>query len=356
VGPTGPQGQRPNDTAAQPSVPPQTSSMPRQQQGNQQQPPTQQYNTQQYNSTQQYGAPPQQQRQTNSGAQGYRQNSSSAPTRSFGSLDSQATGRGPGGDRQDSGSSAPSYGAYSSSNNSGSGYGGGYTPTAQAAYGSGPDSNSGGQPKKKRRGLLISIIAVIVIGGGIWGGIALFSSQNEQPAEEALSPEVPSGEIECWDGSTVSGQENCAELTGTQGLEWVVKVDGASCTDADLGVKSTIDCTWYDRSNTHLYVMEFDSYEQALEYGQTSYDTDTDWKVGDEVAGTQFEGEYTDAGGGYSHYYVYEDQPYGVFIALGNDDSGNHDNLSDIQGRFTPKPLADVAYAVATTDRTSSSN
>ncbi|WP_193127677.1 Hsp70 family protein [Gulosibacter sediminis] len=357
AGPTGPQGQRPNETAVQPSVPPQTSSIPRQQQGNQQQ-PTHQYNTQQFNSSQQqYGAP---QQQPNSGAPNYGQNTSSTPTRSFGTLDSSQTGRGPGGgDRQDANSSAPPYGAYASSNSGGSGYGGGYTPSAQAAYGSGPDANSGGQPKKTRRGLLISVIAVIaviVIGGGIWGGIALFGNQNAEPAEEALSPEVPSGEIECWDGSTVSGQENCAELTGTQGLEWVVKVDGASCTDADLGVKSTIDCTWYDRSNTHLYVMEFDSYDQALEYGQTSYDTDTDWKIGDEVAGTQFEGEYTDAGGGYSHYYVYEDQPYGVFITLGNDDSGNHDNLSDIQGRFTPKPLADVAYAVATTDRTSSSN
>jgi hypothetical protein len=201
---------------------------------------------------------------------------------------------------------------------------------------------------------IIAVVAVLVIGGGIWGGIALFSPGDTEPEPEVLSPEVPAGDIECWDGTGASGTEDCTELTGESALEWIVKVDGATCQEAELGVKLAIGCTWYDRSNTTLYLIEFDSYDEALEYGEKAYDTESDWKVGDEVSGTQFEGEYTEGAGGYSHYFVYEDQPYGIYVTLGNDDNGNHDQLSDISGRFTPKPLSDVAYAVATTDRKSS--
>ena len=370
VGPTGPQGQRPTDAAAQAAVPTQpTGGVPRPLFG----PPQQQERPQVPQQGPQPGAGSKQHTPTGQQPPAYGQGTTQDP-RQFGGPNGPATGRTP----QQQTSSAPTpYGAYSSpgtgggnggqngggqgggyGGQNGGGQGGGYVPSAQGAYNA--DPAQGVTPKKKKnRGLLmtlVAVIAVIVIGGGIWGGIALFSNQDAEPAPEDLSPQVPSGEIECWDGSTVSGQEDCAALTGTDALEYIVKVDGASCSDADLGVKTTVDCTWYDRANTHLFLMEFDSYDEALNYGQTSYDTDTDWEVGGEIAGTQFEGEYTASGGGYSHYYVYEDQPYGIFIALGNDDSGNHDNLSDIQSRFTPKPLADVAYAVATTDRTSASN
>lgn len=217
-------------------------------------------------------------------------------------------------------------------------------------------SSSGSAPKKKKRTMLIIgvIVGALLLGGGIWGGIALFNQGRVDQVKDGKVdlPEVASGTIECWDGTTAASGKSCSELTGQSALEWLAPTDGASCKSASLGVKNARECTWYDYPDTHFYAMEFDSYDEALQYGEDAYaDGGQVWQIAGEDSGTKFEGDFTEGSGGYSHYYVYEGLPYGIFVRLDNDSSGKHGTVTDIESRVHPKSWDDVAYAVASADR-----
>ncbi|SJM70554.1 Hsp70 family protein [Gulosibacter sp. 10] len=219
-------------------------------------------------------------------------------------------------------------------------------------------ANGPQQPAKKPKNkkLLIGGIigAVVLVVGGIFGGIALFGNQGGEEPEPTKYDDtvvVADGPLECWDGTNVDGGENCADLTGQEALDWLVAFQGASC-EAEPGQVEQKACSWYDRPNDHVYVMEFESYDAAVGYAQSLYSTDSvDWQVEGEVAGPHWEGEFTEGGGGYSHVYLWEGQPYGIFVRLDKDDAGQYGSIEDIQSRFTPRPLSEVAHAVASTDR-----
>ena len=215
--------------------------------------------------------------------------------------------------------------------------------------------------KKSRKGLIIgaAIAALLLVGGGIWGATALFNnggpSGNGGPTDEPATDvaiDVPTGSIDCWDGSKAASGANCPPLEGEAGLNYVVKVSGASCTPTTLEGATAEECVWYDRPNTHLFIMQFDDPAAAVTYGDDAYGNGGQtWKVNGETSGTMWEGSFDAGNGGYSHYYVYADQPYAVFLRLDNDANGNHESKNDVEGRFKPKPLSEVAYAVATTKR-----
>lgn len=214
------------------------------------------------------------------------------------------------------------------------------------------------RPKKKKlgTGALIGIIvaALVVVGGGIWGATALLGggggNTEETTAVETI--DVPTGNIDCWDGSTAASGANCPALDSEAALNWVVKVDGASCTPTEIEGATANECTWYDRPNTHLFIMKFDSHESAVSYGETAYGSNgSDWNLGEERTGLTWEGPFDQSPGGYSHYYVYDGQPYAIFARMDNGASGGHDTLSQFSNRFKPKSLADLRYALATTER-----
>jgi len=215
----------------------------------------------------------------------------------------------------------------------------------------------GAAKKKPRTGLMIGLAAgAVVVIGGIVAAIGLnggFGGGDGGGGEEPQAgPVVPTGSIECWDGSTASGGANCAALSGAEALDWIVRIDGASCSETTVEGAIAKDCTWYDLPNSHLFVMEFDSHDLAVQYGEDAYgNSGSNWKIGADTAGTSWEGGFDTGSGGYSHYYVYEDQPFAVFVRLDNNANGNHDRLSSISSRFSFKPLEDVDYAVATTQR-----
>lgn len=207
--------------------------------------------------------------------------------------------------------------------------------------------------------MILAIAAVVVvIVGVIWGATAIFNSGSSEaeegptqtPYDEGVV--VDEGPIECWDGVEAATGENCAELTGQDALDWLVTFDGASCEEVS-GEYTQKECTWYDRPNSHVFVMEFASYDEAVSYADDLYGSDPSaWELNGETTGSQWEGDFTNADGGHSHMYVYEGLPYGVWVRLDNDPThGNHDDLEDFRNRFTMRPQGEVAHAVATTER-----
>lgn len=211
-------------------------------------------------------------------------------------------------------------------------------------------------PKKKRTGMIIALIlaALLLVGGGVWGGIMLFNQNRVEGAKDGDRPlpEVESGTIDCWDGSSAKDGNSCPALTGQRGLDWIVPTDGASCTKASLEMKNARECTWYDHKDTHFYILEFESYDQALEYGENSYDdSGAVWDLDGEETGTKYEGEFSEGTGGYSQYFVYEGLPYGIFVRFDKDSSGNTGEYSDIESRVHPRSWDEVAYAVASSER-----
>ncbi|WP_192497098.1 Hsp70 family protein [Gulosibacter chungangensis] len=236
-----------------------------------------------------------------------------------------------------------------------SGYGIAGGPNRPGAAG----GNTGASKKKNPLMLVLAIVAaVVLVGGIIWGAVALFSNSSSE-AEEGPTPTpyneevvVGDGPLDCWDGQTAAEGENCAPLTGQPALDWLVSFEGASCNPV-TGDDSQKMCSWYDRPNSYVYVMEFASYDEAVGYAESLYNSDPDtWEVDGEEAGPHWEGDFTDGSGGYSHVYLYEGQPYGIFVRLDNDAThGNHDSLDDFSSRFKMRPLSEVAHAVATTKR-----
>ncbi|MGO1545126.1 MAG: Hsp70 family protein [Gulosibacter sp.] len=235
-------------------------------------------------------------------------------------------------------------------------------PTQQYGVAANASASAAGKPKKKsRRGLLIGGIigAVVLVGGAIMGGIALANNNNQVgedgPTQTPYDDEevvVASGPIDCWNGEEAAEGENCAELTGQEALDWLVTFDGASCEPVS-GDDTQKVCSWYDRPNSHVYVMEFSSYDDAVGYAENLYSSDPgDWSIEGETAGPHYEGEFTDGEGGYSHVYLYDGLPYGMFVRLDNDPGhGNHDDIDDFSSRFTMRPHGEVEHAVETTRR-----
>ncbi|QUY62184.1 Hsp70 family protein [Gulosibacter molinativorax] len=244
-------------------------------------------------------------------------------------------------------------------------------PATQAgggSYGKGPAGGQavsqsagalGGKKKSPLKLVLGILAAIVVVVGVIWGATSIFggggsSIATGDPTDTPTVEEivVAEGEIECWDGASAGAKENCNRLTGQAALDWLVSFDGASCQEV-AGDSMQKECSWYDRPNSFVYVMEFNSYDDAVGYAESLYNEDPGtWEVNGEPAGPHWEGEFTDGSGGYSHVYLYEGQPFGLFVRLDNDPShGNHDNLNDFSNRFTMRPLSEVAYAVATTER-----
>lgn len=216
------------------------------------------------------------------------------------------------------------------------------------------------KPRKKNPALIMAgiLAGIVVLGGLIWGSIALLSSGSseaeEGPTQTPYDEEilVSDGPIDCWNGEEAASGENCADLTGQDALDWLVAFDGASCEEA-TGEYPQKQCSWYDRPNSSVNVIEFGSYDEAVEYAEGQYDsTPGTWEVDGETAGPHWEGEFSTGSGGYSHLYLYEDLPYGIGVLLNNDAShGNHDNHEDFSNRFTIRPHSEVAHAVATTER-----
>lgn len=203
----------------------------------------------------------------------------------------------------------------------------------------------------------IAVAALALIGGLVWGGIALFggggSSGNGSNGGQAAKVTVPTGKVDCWDGSTAAEGENCPALTGKAGLEWIVKVDGATCENSTFEAKTAVECSWYDNPQAKLYVMEFENSATAIAYGEDSYGgSGSNWNLNGAYSGQTWEGEFDQNGAqGYSYYYVYENEPYAIFVRFDNDSSGNHGQISDIQGRYHPKSYEEVAIASAVADR-----
>ncbi len=205
------------------------------------------------------------------------------------------------------------------------------------------------KPSREKRnvpliiGMVILSLAVVV--GLIWGGVAIFSGGN------TASP-APGGKVDCWDGSSAEAGKNCPELTGEAGLKWIVPVDDASCRSSSFEAKTALECTWYDQPYTSLHLLEFDSADTAVAYGERSYNgSGSEWSVNGNSNGTAWEGEFSQGSGGYSYYYVYKDLPYGIFVRFDNDSSGRHGSIDDLKNRFTPKGYRKVADAVAVADR-----
>lgn len=222
-----------------------------------------------------------------------------------------------------------------------------------------PGSPQPKTPKKKSPMVLVLgiVAAVVIVGGAVWGAIALSnnaSQANDGPTQTPYNEEVVVGDgpLDCWNGEEAAAGENCAALTGPEALDWLVTFDGASCEPVP-GDESQKLCNWYDRPNSHVYVMEFASFDEAVGYGESEWASEpATWEMAGEEAGQHWEGEFTDGTGGYSHFYLYDDLPYGVFVRLDNDETnGTHDNLEDFENRFTMRPKSEVAHAVATTER-----
>lgn len=220
-----------------------------------------------------------------------------------------------------------------------------------------PRPASAQPPKKKNRAakiLVIALVAALVIGGGVWGAIAWFNQNRVDDTKDGDRPlpEVASGTIDCWDESKADSGERCPELTGQSALQWITPTDGASCSSTDLGTKNARECTWYDKTNTHFYTLEFDSYDEALKYGEDAYgDAGQVWEINGAESGTKYEGDFTEGSGGYSYYYVYEGLPYGIFVRLDKDSTGQHGDVTEIEPRVHPKSWDEVAYAVASSKR-----
>ena len=220
-----------------------------------------------------------------------------------------------------------------------------------------PRPTSAQPPKKKNRTakiLVIALIAALVIGGGTWATIAWLNQSRVDDTKDGDRPlpEVASGTIDCWDDTTANSGQRCPELTGQSALKWITPTDGASCSSTDLGTKNARECTWYDKTNTHFYTLEFDSYDEALKYGEDAYgDAGQVWEINGAESGTKYEGDFTKGSGGYSYYYVYEGLPYGIFVRLDNDSTGQHGDVTEIEPRVHPKSWDEVAYAVASSKR-----
>lgn len=209
------------------------------------------------------------------------------------------------------------------------------------------------KPAVKKRNIPL-IIALVIIGiaaviGLVWGGVALFNSTNSSSRSDGSAP---TGDVDCWDGSRAETGKNCPELTGEAGLKWIVPVEDGTCSSSSFEAKSSLECTWYDEPYASLHLLEFDSADTAVAYGETSYGSSgSEWDLDGKSSGTAWEGDFDHGSGGYSYYYVYKDLPYGIFVRFDNDSSGDHGSIDDIQDRFSPRSYRKVAAAVAVTDR-----
>lgn len=207
------------------------------------------------------------------------------------------------------------------------------------------------KPATKKRnvpliiGLVILALAVVV--GLIWGGVALFGGGSKPSAGSA-----PSGKVTCWDDSTAEAGKNCPALTGEAALKWIVPVDDASCRSSNFEAKTALECTWYDEPYASMHLLEFDSADTAIAYGENSYGgSGSEWTLDGKASGTTWEGDFDQGSGGYSYYYVYQDLPYGIFVRFDNDSSGNHGKIEDLKRHFDPKTYRKVSTAVAVADR-----